>query len=290
MNVTLKKQLLILFLEASGLAKKFDFFIIGAQKCGTTSLFDFMNQHPSCVGAGGKETLLFSSTGYKKVGVKETLSSFVAKDLLKNNRNRLFFEATPDYVYLEEVPGRLYQYNPEACLIFLVREPVSRAISEYNMACRYAVEDNLCVREDPCHEYFDFLKNPEKYPFSWFIEEEFRRIKETGSYLPSAFHFPDFIRHGLYADQLKRYYHYFKPEQILIIEDKELRNHRVETLYLIENFLGIPHYNWKEDKLVNSNVGVYNQQISADCKEFLKSFFKPWNERFFHMIGRRMDW
>ena len=40
--------------------KKIDFFIIGAQKCGTTSLHDYMNQHPFCTGALRKETLFFT--------------------------------------------------------------------------------------------------------------------------------------------------------------------------------------------------------------------------------------
>ena len=64
-------------------------------------------------------------------------------------------ESTPDNVYEEAAPGRIYKYNPKAKLIFLVREPVSRAISEYNMACKYAIVKNLCVREDPEREYFE---------------------------------------------------------------------------------------------------------------------------------------
>lgn len=93
------------------------------------------------------------------------------------------------------------------------------------------------------------MKSPEQYPFSWFIEEELRQIKETGSYLPSAFDYPDFIRHGLYCEQLKRYYEYFDPQQILILEDKELKKHKKETLHKIEDFLGIRHQNWNEEKL-----------------------------------------
>lgn len=136
-------------------------------------------------------------------------------------------------------------------MIYLVREPVSRAISEYNMACWYAKEKGLCVREDPDQEYFNYLKDPEKYKFSWFVEEEFRKMKETGSYKPSAFHYPDFIRHGLYSDQLERYYQYFSPDQILIVEDKDLKTRKKQTLSVIEDFLDIPHYEWPDTDLVN---------------------------------------
>ena len=175
-------------------------------------------------------------------------------------------------------------------MIFLVREPVSRAISEYNMACRYAIEKNQCVREDPEQEYFDCLKQPDEYPFEWFIKEEFRKMEENGSCMPSAFHYPDFIRHGLYGEQLKRYLQYFRPEQILVLESRSLKIDKVKTLSVIEDFLELPPYEWPEKDLQNSNVGVYTRQISDECKLFLKKYFEPWNEEFFELIGKRMDW
>ena len=70
----------------------------------------------------------------------------------------------------------------------------------------------------------------DKYPFEWFVKEEFRRMEETGSRLPSAFHYPDFIRHGLYSEQLERYLQYFSPEQILILESKSLKTDKRNIL------------------------------------------------------------
>ena len=270
--------------------KKIDFFIIGAQKCGTTSLHDYMNQHPFCTGAWGKETLLFTKRYRGQLKLKRLVGYFSFNKLINNRGKCLFFESTPDNVYEEVAPGRIYEYNPEAKLIFLVREPVSRAISEYNMACRYAIEKNQCVREDPEQEYFDCLKQPDEYPFEWFIKEEFRKMEENGSCMPSAFHYPDFIRHGLYGEQLKRYLQYFRPEQILVLESRSLKIDKVKTLSVIEDFLELPPYEWPEKDLQNSNVGVYTRQISDECKLFLKKYFEPWNEEFFELIGKRMDW
>ncbi|RKU67524.1 hypothetical protein DWW91_15790 [Parabacteroides sp. AF17-3] len=270
--------------------KKIDFFIIGAQKCGTTSLHDYMNQHPFCTGALRKETLFFTKKYRGTVTLKRLVGHFSFKKLMRNRGKCLFFESTPDNVYEESAPGRIYKYNPKAKLIFLVREPVGRAISEYNMACKYAIVKNLCVREDPEREYFDFLKQPDKYPFEWFVKEELRRMEETGSRLPSAFHYPDFIRHGLYSEQLERYLQYFSPEQILILESKSLKTDKRNTLSAIEDFLELPHHEWSEKDLVNSNIGVYTRQVPDECKLFLKKYFEPWNEKFFELIGRRMDW
>jgi sulfotransferase domain protein len=246
--------------------KKIDFFIIGAQKCGTTSLHDYMNQHPFCTGALRKETLFFTKKYRGTVTLERLVGHFSFKKLMRNRGKCLFFESTPDNVYEEAAPGRIYKYNPKAKLIFLVREPVSRAISEYNMACKYAIVKNLCVREDPEREYFDYLRQPDKYPFEWFVKEEFRRMEETGSRLPSAFHYPDFIRHGLYSEQLERYLQYFSPEQILILESKSLKTDKRNTLSAIEDFLELPHHEWSEKDLVNSNIGVYTRQVPDECK------------------------
>ena len=290
MKIKVKKILKYCVLYLIGIHnKKFDFLIIGAQKCGTTALFKYINQHPYCIGAIGKETLLFTSFYKELMENKYFMVYFPIRTLLKKRRS-LLFEATPDNIYEEAVPERIYRHNPDIKMVLLVREPVSRAISEYNMACWYAIEKKQCVREDPDHEYFEHLKQPDKYPFEWFIEEEMRKMEESGSCMPSAFHYPDFIRHGLYSDQLERYYRYFRPEQLLVLKDKDLKMNKKQTLFRIEEFLGIPHYEWNEVDLPNSNIGVYTQQISAECKQFLKQFYNPWNEKFFLMIGRKMDW
>ena len=268
---------------------KLDFFIVGFQKCGTTSLFRYLDMHPLCLGTVKKEPLLFTSKYKPDFNKWDMLSLFVSRRLLTKNRKMLLFEATPDYAFQEKVAERLFRYNPKAKLIVLVREPVSRAISEYNMACE-VVKKGQNPREDVEREYHTYLQEPERYPFSWFVEKEFSQIEQAGSFLSSAFYYPDFIRQGIYYLHLKRFYQFFAPEQVLVLEDRELREQKKETLYKIETFLDIPHINWNEEDLVNSNIGVYTQLVPAECKRALKEFFDPWNEKFFELIGRRMNW
>ena len=71
--------------------KKIDFFIIGAQKCGTTSLHDYMNQHPFCTGALRKETLFFTKKYRGTVTLERLVGHFSFKKLMRNRGKCLFF-------------------------------------------------------------------------------------------------------------------------------------------------------------------------------------------------------
>nr|WP_129733137.1 sulfotransferase domain-containing protein [Parabacteroides goldsteinii] len=269
--------------------RKLNFVIIGAEKCGTTALFDCLKKHPYCIAPNRKETRMFSLRYEKHFNVFHSISYFNPKEIFFRSRKHFLFEATPENIYLEEVAERIYRYNPDMKLILLVREPVSRAISEY-FFIRNLMAENIAIWEDPEGKYKDKLLDSDHYPLSWFVGEELKIMKETGSFSFSTVLFPDFVRRGLYCEQLKWYYQYFKPEQILILENKDLKYRPIETLKQVESFLNIPHCNWENEKKVNSNVGVYTHQISDECKQMLYEFYKPWNEKFFDMIGYRMDW
>ena len=281
MNKTVAK-LCYKLLCSAGCGKKFKFIILGGQKCASTSLASFLNSHPACAySIGGKESRYFSKY-YKSKNQKCPMS-------VRHNWRKLLFDATTEYIYLKEVAERIYKYNPDMKLILLVRNPITRAFSEYQMHYNYALQ-GLTFWEDPTGEYLERLKDAEHYPFEWFIEEELRKIDATQSVSSDAFQYPDFLRRGLYSIQLENYYRYFKPEQILILEDKELQGDKKQTLFRVEEFLGLQHFDWPDDVLYNRNIGKYHFVLSESCHEKLQQFFIPWNEVFFRLIGKRMDW
>lgn len=264
-----------------------NFVILGGQKCASSSLAYYLANHPACGMTFEKESRSFSKYYTPNHSYLQIMMRIPFKHL--RHKDCQLFEATTENYYREEVAERLYRYNPDLKLILLVRDPVSRAFSEYQFHYNLVCMD-VCLWEDPEGEYSDRIKDAEHYPFSWFVDEELRKIKETNSVLSSAFGYPDYLRHGLYSEHVKQYYRYFKPEQLLIIEDKELRNNKKETLYRIETFLGISHIEWLDNKLKNQNIGIYRFSMPEDCREKLKLFFAPWNEAFFSVINRKMDW
>jgi hypothetical protein len=116
--------------------------IIGAQKCGTTSLFSILNSHPAIVGSEPKELNFFSVSRDWRRDLANYEKHF------KIGKNKIYFEASPTYTFLpggysqgawdKKYPIRnfrvwddIYDYNPDMKLIYLVRHPIDRIISSY---------------------------------------------------------------------------------------------------------------------------------------------------------------
>ena len=106
-----------------------DFVIIGAQKAGTTSLYDLMTRHPSIAPAYDKELRYFST--YYDRGETWYRSNFPVV------RGQLTGESTPSYVFYSAAPSRMKKLLPNARIIVILRNPVDRAYSHYNMVVRF---------------------------------------------------------------------------------------------------------------------------------------------------------
>ena len=104
-------------------------FIIGSQKCGTTTLARWLDQHPKLSLCSDKEPSYFSIR-FKEISERHYHNLFKKKE----HENKLFFEASTSYTFypfFPEVPKRIYKYNNEAKFIYIVRDPIERIKSHY---------------------------------------------------------------------------------------------------------------------------------------------------------------
>lgn len=175
---------MLFFNTAKKINKKVDFLIIGAQKCGTSSLFTYLNEHPQFSSSKIKEILFFNFHAKYKLGEKwyhSQWEKFGKKDIY-------YYEATPGYWYYPFCPERIAQYNPKMKFICMVRDPIKRAYSSYNMlkqstATKEKKEDliryHFTGRNPENENYFKktFL-NPVGFPtFESFVNDEMNIIK-----------------------------------------------------------------------------------------------------------------
>jgi len=268
------------------------FFIIGAQKCGTDALFNYLCEHPDVIPGRTKEIHFFNSDKlYYGGGIDYYNSQFPLP--LQLGKCGVTFDATPKYIYCPDCPRRIYEYNPHAKMILLLRDPVERAYSAWNMYRRFHEKNLSSIL--PGWSSMNVL---EKEGFrQLFSQREYPRFEEAiceeiEIYLSEeAFPEPSFVRRGLYAKQLERYFKYFRREQIMIIDSQNLRKETDRTLGEIARFIGLRPYNWKQGEKERRVVsGVYNDKISQQARDYLVKFYKPHNERLYKLLGHDFGW
>jgi len=186
------------------------FIICGAQKGGTTALYDYLKEHPDICIPPKKELHYFDLNYYR--GVKWYEKQF--KGCKKNEINAIG-EASPFYMYLEEVPERIHALLPDVKLIFILRNPIDRAYSHYWHEVKLG------------YEYLSFEKA---------IEKEEERLAKGDLFSKQHYSYKD---RGKYVIQLKRYRKYFPREQMLILVNEELRENPQYTMKKIFGFLGV---------------------------------------------------
>ena len=104
-----------------------DYLLIGAQKCGTTSLYNYLVSHPEVRRCLRKEVGYFDQ--HFDRGLAWYLAHFPMKSFV--GFQQVTGEATPDYYYSPQAPQRAHLVMPQAKLIILLRNPVDRAHSQY---------------------------------------------------------------------------------------------------------------------------------------------------------------
>jgi hypothetical protein len=114
-----------------------DFVVIGAQKGGTTTLFEHLRRHPELCLPADKEAPFFNRPELYSHGVEHLFSTYFPQPI---PAGRLLGTVTPQYMCIGGCAERLADAFPDARLVALLRDPVDRAYSHYRMAARRGQE------------------------------------------------------------------------------------------------------------------------------------------------------
>lgn len=200
-----------------------NFFIVGAQKCGTTSLYSWLRCHPEVFMPNWKEPHYFSSidltTNPRYANTLKVVSDLGEYKKLFANANSCSAvgEASPSYLWDSEAPGKISMILPHAKIIILLRDPVERAYSEYQMLVTAGLETRS---------------------FSQAVEEESKRSSvEWGSG-------PMYLELSKYGHQVQRYLQSFDLNQIHFISQKNLDENPLEVMRRLSKFLDIDGEYW----------------------------------------------
>ncbi len=237
-----------------------NFIIIGSQRCGTTSLYTYLAQHPQILTPIKKEMDFFS--WHFDRGIDWYLAHFPP---MPEGEQFLTGEASPSYFDSLEAPERLYSAFPEVKLVVLLRNPVDRAISQFYRL----TELNWEVRS-----------------FDRAISDEVARLAQNPAYIigdePG-----NYLARGRYIEFIKNWLDFFPKEQLLILKSEDFYAGAATTVKQVLEFLDLPEYQLPEYQ--NANPGSY-QPISDYVRDWLSDYFTPYNQQLEEYLGRKFDW
>ncbi len=244
-------------LAVLGGKRKVDFVIAGAQKGGTTALDAYLRTHPEIGMADVKEVHFFDNETFfrrQRPPYSKYHSFFI-----RNWSRKLWGEATPIYMYWREVPERLRQYNPDLKIIMILRNPIDRAYSHWNM---------------------EWVRKKEPLSFRDAIHREKERLQKA---LPGQHRVFSYIDRGRYVEQLQRIWTCFPKNQTLILKNEDLREAPLKTLNEVCCFLRIGRFDQLEP--INAHSRPYACPMSREEREYLNRVFEPEIKNLQRLLG-----
>ncbi|MDA0729311.1 MAG: sulfotransferase [Bacteroidetes bacterium] len=239
-----------------------DFVIVGAQKAGTSVLHAFLTQHPQISMPVKKEMHYFNRT-----------SSLDFSLPLWRDRKRLLFhnafpgfpepsmiygEATPHYMTWDVALDRIHTYNPNIRVVAVLRNPIARAFSHWNMEWQRGL-----VQTD----------------FETAIKQELSTLQQTHEALDKVY---SFVQRGLYAHQVERLWRKFGRANVHIIKHANLLHHHEKTLRDLHSFLGVSHHGTKAQKVHERS---YHTGLREETRQALLRLYHKDIERIESMLG-----
>ena len=249
-----------------------DFFVIGPGRTGTTSLFYYLDQHPSLSKSAYDELGFFDVNFHLGFHWYRSLfPSILTKFRIKSRTNFFMtYDVTPSYVRRPWIARRIKKLFPNSKLIIVLRNPIDKTYSHYY----------LSTMSGETRTFEEVIKKDMDDISKWNVnlkDDDYFATKVENSKLAR----------GFYVEQLLSWFELFPKNQILIISSEELASNTKNVMSEIFKFLNLPDYEIPNIEKVN--VSKYSK-MNPDTRKILINFFKPYNEHLFKFLDRKFDW
>lgn len=259
------------------------FLIIGAQRAGTTSLFYYLHRHPHVVHPTGqedsvawpKEIHFFDEKYWRGVDWYRSFFPLAAQRRLARLRggDLVPAEATPSYLFHPAVPERVAATMPEVRLVALLRNPVERAHSHYQLMFRtgrekLSFEEALAVEDER-------------------LEGQVERMLADPRYRSRHHRHHSYFSRGLYAEQLERWLAHFPREQLLVLRAEDFLARPAEVYRDVLRFLVLAE--WLPEGFPPRNIGS-RAPIDPAVRARLEHRYAEPNSRLVRLLGDGFTW
>jgi hypothetical protein len=249
------------------------FIIGGGMRCGTTALFSYLAHHPELSVSRKKEVHYFDLHHHR--GLNWYKRQFHATQKSPEGKPKLLFESSPYYMFEPRAPKRIKDALPNIKLIFLLRDPIERAISQYQKDIRDGRELLPLAAAWAAEEHR--------------LEGEEDKLLSDPNYHSQLHQHFSYKARGRYSKLLHRYYQYFPKEQILTIHSNSLFSKPIEVLHHICAFIGIQQ--WSPDHFPVINQSQIKANLDSALRLQLEHEFEPYEQELEQLVGwRSADW
>lgn len=224
-----------------------DFIIIGVPKSGSTFLFEMLDKHPEIKGASLKEPHYFD-LNYSK-GEKFYRGFFPYQ-----SEGKLSGEASVNYFYSKKAAERIKQDLPKVKLILVLRNPVERAYSHFQMN----------------------IKDLEEKNFAEIIAPNNSENKRYG-----------FVEKGKYVEYIKTWKNLFSDGQLLVLKSEDLFHDPNLELQKVFRFLNVGEHHFEETKPINQRK---YRDLNEETYQNLQKIYEPYNKELVSILGDNFSW
>jgi hypothetical protein len=196
-----------------------NFFIVGAPRCGTTSLYEYLWQHPEVHVSLHKEPHFFGRDLTRLAGAMRDEALYLELFADAGDRPRVG-EASVWYLLSKQAAKEIHTFAPDAKILALVRDPVQMAYSLYSLYSRSGNEDlptfEAALAAEP--------------------ERRQGRALSPGTYFPEGLIYTDVVRH---ASQVERYFDVFGRDNVEVLLFDDLVRDAAGVYRRALEFLGV---------------------------------------------------
>lgn len=251
-----------------------DFIIIGAAKCGTTTLYKKLTTHPKVFMSIPKEPEFFARDDNYQKGLDWYANLFASatKDQLCGEASTLYSLTT----LFPHTVSRMHDAVPQVKLIYVLREPMQRSYSYYTQLIKNYQNS---TRNFNVNRTFDECLFPDKYP---------NRCNREQFFAPFDKHLPDdpgtLIDGSRYMTHINNYLSVFDRKQLLIVDFQDLVEKPDDVMTSVCNFLNLDISDLPSEKEIRANIS--REHFESIDREIVRQSFVAKVKAF--ALGRKL--
>lgn len=242
-----------------------DIFVGSVQKAGTSSFYAYLAEHPELCPPTRKETHYFDdeTIDWNAPDYRRFHDFFPDRD-----GTRRPFDVTPIYLFWPPSLERIRRYNHRPRLIFIFRDPIERAWSNW------------------CMEY---ARGGDSMPFAEAIRDGRRRLDGLAP-TDAARRTFSYVERGFYGQQVERLLDLFPRDQILFLKSDDLSGEPTNTLQSVSEFLGLAPFEDAAPKREHRRTEIdYPSSLTAADISHLRGLYRRDAALFTDLTGLNID-